>query len=266
MNLRTCCRVIAATLSIAALPREAIQAQQIDHGASPASAPSPSGAATTPVGGWVLTPALAVSTSWDDNVLIKGEGDDTQSDMLNVVNPRVNVDFTGRRGQFAGNYDGAFLLYRDLNSLNSYDQRASASGRRLITPHVALFAHNSLAIVPTTALIELVGVPFERTGSTLDDARGGGEAALSKRTKLVAAYHFQYIDFDRNQFSFQLRGGHSHGAGGGVRHLLSPRTTLTADADFEHALVGLVNDVFDIFNSSVGLEQKVSETVRIYGA
>ena len=48
-------------------------------------------------------------------MLIKGEGDDTVGDLLNVVNPRTDIGFHGRRGQFDVSYDGAFLLYHDLS-------------------------------------------------------------------------------------------------------------------------------------------------------
>src|SRR3954468_14178931 len=69
--------------------------------------------------GWSLTPSLTYSGAWDDNVLIRGKGDTTPADFLNVVNPRGTLDYNGRRGQVSATYDGAFLLYRDLKSLNS---------------------------------------------------------------------------------------------------------------------------------------------------
>jgi hypothetical protein len=84
----------------------------------------------TPAGfGWTLTPSLLANTAWDDNALVRGQGDDTISDLVNIVNPRLEVDFRGRRGDFNGAYDGAFRLYRTLNDLNSYDQNATVSGR-----------------------------------------------------------------------------------------------------------------------------------------
>ena len=151
-------------------------------------------------------------------MLIKGEGDEAVGDLLNVVNPRADIGFNGRRGQFDASYDGAFLLYHDLSTLNSYDQHASVSARRRISPHVTLFARNSFALVPTTQTVELVGVPFLRTGSTIDDLQSGVEAALSKRTTMTATYNFQWVRFDADPtFADQLRGGHSNGGSVSLR-------------------------------------------------
>ena len=49
----------------------------------------------TPPPGWSLTPAMGVSQTWDDNVTLKGHGDNPVSDMINVVNPRAELNFTG---------------------------------------------------------------------------------------------------------------------------------------------------------------------------
>src|SRR5215510_2351923 len=62
-------------------------------------------------GGWSLTPSLTYSGAWDDNVLVRGEGDAPAEDFLSVLNPRATLDFNGRKGQLSLNYDGAFLLY-----------------------------------------------------------------------------------------------------------------------------------------------------------
>src|SRR5882672_7374413 len=73
--------------------------------------------------GWTLTPTLVVGSSWDDNVLVRGKGDSAPGDVLSVLNPRATLDFNGARGQLSASYDGAALFYRDLNQLNSLDQR-----------------------------------------------------------------------------------------------------------------------------------------------
>src|SRR5438067_8322517 len=109
--------------------------------------------------GWSFTPSFAYSGAWDDNVLIRGNGDTAPGDFLNVVNPRGTLDFNGRHGQLSASYDGAFLLYRDLNSLNSYDQHGWFYARRLLTPHVGLFVRNTAASVPTTELAQFIAIP-----------------------------------------------------------------------------------------------------------
>ena len=55
-----------------------------------------------------------------------------------------------------------FCFTDDMSTLNSYDERAAASARRRISPHVTLFVRNSFALVPTTQAMEIVGVPFLR--------------------------------------------------------------------------------------------------------
>src|ERR1700733_8508571 len=79
--------------------------------------------------GWSFTPSLAAGTSWDDNVLIRGTGDNAPGDLLNVIDPRATLDFNSPRGQLSATYDGAIAFYRDFSQLNSFDQRGSVFGR-----------------------------------------------------------------------------------------------------------------------------------------
>src|SRR5439155_22685185 len=207
------------------------------------------------------------SGAWDDNVLIRGNGDTAPGDFLNVVNPRGTLDFNGRHGQLSASYDGAFLLYRDLNSLNSYDQHGWFYARRLLTPHVGLFVRNTAASVPTTELAQFIGVPFVRTGSRLDDLRSGIEIAFTKRTSMVASYDFEYVDFDHSQPGAEsLRGGHSNGASLNLRHQMSERATLTADVGMQHAIVGTIGQTFDIQNAWFGGEYKVSDLTHVFAS
>jgi hypothetical protein len=215
--------------------------------------------------GWSFTPSLAYSGSWDDNVLLRGKGDETPADFLSVVNPRGAVDFNGRLGQMSASYDGAFALYRDLGSLNSYDQHGAFFGRRLVSPHVALFVRNTAASVPTTELSQLIAVPFLRTGSKLDDLHGGVEAAFSKRTSMTASYDFQWVAFDRAQpGSDGLRGGHSNGASLSLKHLQTARFALIADYDLQHAIIGSLGEAFDIQHAWGGAEYKLSDVTRAF--
>jgi hypothetical protein len=214
--------------------------------------------------GWSVTPSLAYSGAYDDNVLIRSKNDVTPADFLNVVNPRATVDFNGRHTQLSGSYDGAFLLYRDLGSLNSYDQHGWIFARRMLSKHVAIFARNTAASVPTTELSQFIGVPFVRTGSRLDSLRSGVEIAFTKRTSLAASYDFDWIDFDDTQpGAGGLYGGHSHGASANLRHQLDARLTLTADYSVQHAAVGTINETFGVWNTGVGVEYKVSDVMNV---
>jgi hypothetical protein len=223
--------------------------------------------------GWLFTPALSYAGAWDDNVLIRGAGDAAVSDFQNVVSPRATVDFNGKRGQLAATYDGGFVLYRNLGALDSYDQRATLFGRRLLTPHLSLIVRNSAAFAPTTELVALAGVPFVRTGSRLDDFKGGIEASLSKYTSLVATYDFQWVDFDRGVPGAEdLRGGHSSGGTLVLRRAISPRTTMTAEYNLQHGLVrsagtpGNGPEMFDIQNVWGGGDYKLSAFSHLFAS
>jgi len=216
--------------------------------------------------GWSVTPALTYGGSFDDNVLVRGSGDNTVSDFVNVINPRGAASFNGRRGQLTGTYDGAFVRYRDSSTLNSYDQHASFFGRYMAAPHVSLFVQNSAAAVPTTELSQFIGTPFIRTGSKLFDLRGGVDAAFTKRTSLIASYDFEWVDFDQTAFpTAALLGGHSHGANLALTHQLSERFALTGSADLQHATLGLGARTFDVQNVRAGGDYKLSELTRVFG-
>jgi len=215
--------------------------------------------------GWSVTPALTYGASLDDNVLVRGAGDATVSDFVNVINPRGAAVFNGRRGQITATYDGAFVRYRDSSALDSYDQHGSFFGRYLPTPHVALFVLNNAAAVPTTELAQFIGTPFIRTGSKLDDLRGGVEAAFTKRTSMTASYDFQWVQFDPTAFATaSLFGGHSHGATAELTHQLSGRFALTAAGDLQHATLGIGARTFDVQNVRGGGEYKLSEVTRVF--
>jgi hypothetical protein len=232
--------------------------------AAPAAAQAIETATAVPGVGWTVTPSVLANTTWDDNPLVRGRGDLAPKDLVNVLNPRLDVDFRGRRGEFTGNYDGAFRMYRQLSDLNSYDQDASVSGRRLLTKHLSIFARNQFTVAPTTEQLELVGVPYVRTGSKNEYFSGGVDAALSKRVNLVGSYNFQIVRFQQAQFlSYRLVGGHSHGASVLVRRAITDRTSVTGSYNLQVATVGGVNDAFEIHSAEAGVERRLSDHVRM---
>jgi uncharacterized protein (PEP-CTERM system associated) len=253
-------RVLAFSIvSLLALLPGAVAAQESNF------VPSPSADQLAPPG-WSFTPALAVGSGWDDNALVRGTGDDAPGDLLSVFDTRAALDYNGSRGQVSANYDGAFVIYRDLNQLNSFDQRASFAGRRLLTKHIAFFARNSFAAVPTTELAQLVAVPFVRTGSRLEDLRTGVEASFTKYTSATFSYDFQWVDFDPiGPGNNALFGGHSHGAAVTLKHLLSARLAVTGDYSLQHATLR-DGELFNIENASAGLEYRLSEQTRFFAA
>jgi hypothetical protein len=248
-----------AVVALAAAPP--VSAQEGRFGS--AGAPTES---QLPAGGWNITPSVLYSGSWDDNVLLKGRGDSPRGDFLNVVNPRADAGFIGRRGQFSGTYDGAFLIYRDLNTLNSYDQHASVSARRLLSKHVTLFVTDSVAVTPTTETALLVGIPFLRTGARVNEFRTGVEADLTKRTSMTVSYQLDWVRFDKNPtFGASMLGGHNQGGVLFLRHKRSALTSLTVEYERHFSAVG-GPETFDVQNAAAGFERKLTENARIFAA
>ena len=221
----------------------------------------------TPPPGWSLTPAMGVSQTWDDNVTLKGPGDNPVSDVINVVNPRAELNYNGPRGQLAARYDGAFLLYRSSTTLNSYEQHGSLAAKRKLSTRTALFINGGASVAPTTELLQLTAVPYVRAGARTEDARVGIESALSKRLSIVADVHGQEVVFDdKAPFANLLLGGTSFGAGLVLRERLSEQTTLTADYDGLRANIGERHDIFVVQNATAGLERQLTRTTRIFAA
>jgi hypothetical protein len=249
--------IIIAIIAIALMPAS-LAAQ--DSNFALTSVPRPE-----PGAGWTFTPSILYQGTWDDNVLLRGRGDEAPRDFLNVVNPKADLSYSGRRSDVALGYDGAFLFYRRLGDLNSYSQHASMSARRLITRHITLFLTDTAAAVPTTELVQFLAVPFIRTGSQLNDLRAGVDAALTKRTSMKIGYDFEWVRFQHDTpLALLLHGGHSHGASIALRHAVGPRTTLLADYDVRHAIVA--NNGTFIQTVDAGVEHHLTDTTRVYAA
>jgi hypothetical protein len=257
--MRSCPFVLAAACVAAVLGARGVSAQQVES-----QGPAPALAAPTP-GGWTFSPAIAFNGAYDGNALVSSGGAPL-SDFTTVINPRAELSFMGRRGDFAAAYDGSFVNYRDLDSLNSYDQRASAGGRRRLTPHVSIFGRGSIVSVPSTELLELVAVPFVRLGSTVGEIRGGVEAALNRRTSIEADYTAQSVAFGEDpDTGIELFGGHSHGGSFGLRHALNSRITLTGSYFLQRATVREL-ETFTVQHGMGGVDYKLNEHSSLSGA
>jgi hypothetical protein len=259
-------RVFASAVTLLALgTAPSAQAPIFD----PAGAQTPSSDpadARRRAAGWTFTPALVYGETYDDNALVRQKRDIAPGDYTTSINPSGGLAFNGHRGEFLADYGGTFVEYRELTSLNSLDQRGSISARRLVTRRLTLFARTSATAVPTTELLGLVGVPFLRLGSRLADAHGGVQAALTKRTSLMACYDLEWINFARDPLlGILLLGGHSQGGSLSVRHALSKRISLIADSDLQRAWL-VDGDRFDVQTTESGVELRASESVRLVGA
>jgi len=220
---------------------------------------------TTP--GWTLTPSLATSRTFDDNVLVRGPGDLTAQDYLTTVSPRGELAFNSPRGHFSAQYDGEFAGYQNLQGLNSYSQSGSMSLKRMLSKRSTFFFTASAASSPTTELLQIIGVPFVRVGSFTDDARAGLERIVSKRLTITVGAHFGQARFDQSQaYAAVLLGGNSVGGDVSLRHRLTARTSLTADADAQYATIGQAREPFAIQHAMGGVEQQLSQNFRVFAA
>jgi hypothetical protein len=216
--------------------------------------------------GWTVTPGIAVGTGWDDNVLSRANGDAPVGDYTNVISPSVGLSLNGRFDQLNASYSGALLRYRQFDPLNTYNQQAAASWRRALSKRFTLVADESFTRAPTTELVQVVGVPFVRTGTTVEDARAGIEAKLTARSTLLVNYNFEVLQFDSNPFTPQLQGGHSHGVTAGYRYKVSELTTLVADYEGQNATITNELGTFVIQNIYGGVERRISELTYVFGS
>lgn len=218
--------------------------------------------------GWVFSPGISVSQSWDDNVLLATEGSETFDDFLTAITPRGALSYRGRLTTFQVDYRGSFQLYQELSDLNAFDQRASASFRQRLSPTLSFFARNSLSKSPSTDELDLPGVLFRRQGVVINDFRAGLENRFSARSSLNAAYVFQWINFDDEHLtppsSFLDRSGHAHGAEVDYSYVLSPRLTVGAEYDLRHAKTGEVQ-AFDTQNAMGTADYRLSPHYTLSG-
>ena len=235
-------------------------------GGSPLKAQSGSRLEQATAPGWVFTPGISVAETWDSNVLLSTEGSTTSGDFLTVFTPRGALGYRGRRSTLQFDYQGSYQLYQQLSELNAFDQRSNASFRQRLSPGVTFFAQNSFSKSPTTDEIDLPGVEFRRQGVMMDDARGGVDARLSKRTTLNAAYAFQWLDFDESQGLLPVngltRGGHAHGASARLQQTLTARVSVGGEYDMRRGIVDELNE-FNVQNALGTVDWRLTPTLQL---
>ena len=264
--MRTLLRMLIVCAAAALLPSAPALAGQLGGGDF-STTPTVTSTTTEPTAGWSLTPSLLYSRTWDDNVLLRAPGDETIKDYINVINPRAELSYHGRLTDFSARYDGAFIVYRQADTLNSYDQHGGVSGKRRLSKRNTLLFSANAQQSPTTELLQFVGVPYIRVGSFNDDVSVGLDTAVNKRLTIVTSANFQQARFDKNQtFATLLLGGDSVGGSIGLRERLSAHTTLTVDFDATHATIGAQGDEFDIVHGIAGIDHQLSEGLHVFAA
>ena len=198
--------------------------------AAPLAAQSAEGEAVPPPG-WTFTPAVVVGWLWDSNVALVTEGfnQDIRADNLLIVTPSGSMDFQGKHTTFGAGYSGTVRRYRDVNELNSFDQRLRVGVSHRPTSRLMIFGRENFARLPTTEETELNGVPFRRVGSRMNTGMAGVEYRLTKFSTLRAGYELVDVAFDRGQgLPFFVVGGRSHGITSEFSRRITERVALGA--------------------------------------
>jgi hypothetical protein len=216
--------------------------------------------------GWIFTPAVGFGGAWDNNILLANTGDNPPGDYATPLNPAADLDYRGRRTRLSTGYEGAFLLYRTFDELNSTEQHAHAMLEQRLTERLTVFGEETFAQVPTTDALLLSGVPFYRVGSRTNEVRAGLEARLTKVVALRGRYSLNHITFaDDSLAAADLQGGHSQELVVGLDRLLSQRLTIGAQFEVRRAVITDDVDRFDSNTASVGLEYDITPELTVSG-
>ena len=216
--------------------------------------------------GWIFTPAVGFGGAWDNNILLANTGDNPPGDYATPLNPAADLDYRGRRTRLSTGYEGAFLLYRTFDELNSTEQHAHATLEQRLTERLTLFGEETFAQVPTTDALLLSGVPFYRVGSRMNEVRAGLEAQLTKVLALRGRYSLSHVTFaDDSPAAADLQGGHSQELVVGLDRLLSPRLTIGAQFEARRAVITGDIDGFDSNTASLGLEYDITPSLTVSG-
>ncbi len=211
--------------------------------------------------GWTFTPTIGFAETYDDNISLFGRdtAEQVNDDYIATVFPAADLHYAGKHTMVDLGYTGSFLDYRTFSVLNRWDQRAKFEMRRQETARVKWSARASAAMMPTTDLIELGGIPYRHTGARTADGRGGVEYAVSASNSLSHSLNYQVIDFDRDDnVRAVLRGGRVLESMNGWRHKFDSRLALGADYSFRRAVVVGDEQAFNIHTTEAAVDYELS--------
>jgi hypothetical protein len=244
-------RTTRLTLMLVAFMSAGLTAQELGSGA-----PQPDYRS-----GWTFTPTLGFAESYDDNISLFGRGsaEEQNDDYIATIFPAADLHYAGKHTTVDMGYRGSFLNYRTFSILNRWDQRARVEVRRQETARMKWFGRASAAMMPTTDLIELGGIPFRHTGARTADGRGGFAYTFSAKNSLTHSVNYQVVDFDRSEdVSAILRGGRVLESMNGWRHKIDSRLALGADYSFRRAIVVGDEQAFNIHTTEMAADYELS--------
>src|SRR6185436_19523723 len=207
--------------------------------------------------GWTFTPILGFAETYDDNISLFGRNTAEQQndDYISTIFPGADLHYGGKHTMFEGGYSGSFLNYSTFSVLNRWDQRAKVEMRRQETARLKWGGRASVAMMPTTDLIELGGIPYRHTGAKTSDMRGGVDYALNAKNSLSVAVNLQVVNFDRpEEVHAFLRGGRVAEMIEGWRHKVNGRMALGADYTYRRATVVDDPEAFNIHTTEAAID------------
>jgi hypothetical protein len=129
------------------------------------------------------------------------------------------------------------------------------------------FGHGTAALLPSTDLIDLGGIPYRKTGAKTADARGGVEYVVGSHNTITSSASYQYIAFDRSDEADNaiLRGGRIFESANAFRHRVSERIAIGGDYAFRRAVVTGDQEPFDFHTTEAALDYEISPSWSFKG-
>lgn len=214
--------------------------------------------------GWVFTPSLGFTETYDDNITLFGNRDAQNHDLISSYTPHGTLTYYGRHTKVGAGYGGSFLNYRTFSLFNRWDQRGEFDLKRDETRRLSWYTHVNAAAMPSTEAIEFSGIPYSHTGATMFDGRGGGAFRLSGRDTVTSALQFQRVSFDRpGELTAYLRGGDARAWINTYRRKISGRTSVGADYTYRTAQVAQDIDRSVTHTAEAAVDYALSEVWSI---
>jgi len=227
-----------------------------------------SGPEPTRRAGWTFTPTFGFAESYDDNISLFGRNsaEGQNNDYIATYFPSADLHYAGKHTRFGVGYTGSFLNYQTFTSLNRWDQRGKIDLRREETARLSWFAHGAAAMMPSTDVIELGGIPFRHTGAKTADGRGGVEYSFSAHDSFSSSMNFQHVEFDRPpEVRAILRGGDVLESMNTWRHKVDSRFAIGTDYSYRRAHVLGDVETFNIHTAEGAIDYDLSPSWSFSG-
>ena len=101
-----------------------------------------------------------------------------------AVLPGADLHYSGKHTLMDMGYSGSYLDYRQFSALNRWDQRAKFDLRQQESARLTWYGHVSGALLPSTDLIDLGGIPYRKTGAETVDGHGRSRVSARRAQQL----------------------------------------------------------------------------------